>query len=309
MKFFQSFVLFIFICISLIAETQVSISSSANLVTIGDKINVKVITKTSVQAQRVNFVSKKKDFEIISEKLLPLKVQGDYTVFEKNITISFFKTGDFNIGPFVVELIKNGKIIEKKQTNSIPIRVKSVLTKEDKYIKPLKNLIDIKGNPFYVLKYIIVFLVIVSLVILIIFFIKRKNRSINQRKEAVLSPIDEFEFRVNELIGQKLFEKGKIRRFFTDLSIIIKNFLSREYKFPAEDFTTYETLLHLKTKEKEAFIVDNLEFLFNVSDLVKFAKFAPNLHTFKTLCNKTRDIIISFKKRVIIEDTEKNVTH
>jgi len=300
MKFFQSFILFIFIYVSLIAETQVSISSSSNLVTIGDKINVKVITKTSVQAQRVNFVTKKKDFEIISEKLLPLKVQGDHTVFEKNITISFFKTGDFNIGPFVVELIKNGKIIEKKQTNSIPVRVKSVLTKGDKYIKPLKNLIDIRGNPFYVLKYIILFLVIVILVISIIFFIKRKKRSINQRKEAVLSPIDEFEFRVNELIGKKLFENGKIRRFFTDLSIIIKNFLSREYKFHAEDFTTYETLLYLR--EKEVLIVEDLEFLFNVSDLVKFAKLTPSSHTFKITCNKIRDIIVAFKKRVVIED-------
>lgn len=302
MKFFQSFVLFIFIYISLIAETQVSISSSANLVTIGDKINVKVIIKTSVQAQRVNFVSKKKDFEIISEKLLPLKLQGDYTVFEKNITISFFKTGDFNIGPFVVELIKNGKTIERKQTNSIPIRVKSVLTKEDRSIKPLKDLIEIKGNPFCVLKYVILFFVFVILVILTIFLLRRRKRYFTLKQELILSPIEELELRINELIEQKLFEKGKIRRFFTDLSIIIKNFLRREYKFPAEDFTTYETLLHLKAKEKEALIVDNLEFLFNVSDLVKFAKFAPDSFTFKTTCNKIRDIIISFKKRVIIED-------
>jgi len=294
--------------ISLIAETQVSISLSANLVTIGDKINVKVITKTSVQAQRVSFVSKKKDFEIISEKLLPLKVQEDYTVFEKNFTISFFKTGDFNIGPFVVELIKNGKTIEKKQTNSIPIRVKSVLTKEDKYIKPLRNLIDIKGNPFYVLKYVILFLAFAILVILITYLIKRK-RFLTLKQELILSPIDEFEFRVNELIGQKLFENGKIRKFFTDLSIIIKNFLRREYRFPAEDFTTYETLMHLKAKEKEVLIVDNLEFLFTLSDLVKFAKFAPDLHTFKTLCDKIRGIITSFKKRVIVEDIAQNVTH
>jgi hypothetical protein len=293
----------------LISETQVSISSSTNLVTIGDRINVKLILKTSIRAQKVNFISKGKDFEIISEKLLPSKIQGDYILFEKNITISFFKTGDFNIGPFIVELIKNGEIIETKQTNSVPIRVKSVLTKEDKFIKPLKDLIEIKGNPFCVLKYVIAFFVFAILVVLIIFLLRRRKRYFTLKQELILSPIEELELRVNELIEQKMFEKGRIKRFFTDLTIIIKHFLSREYKFSAEDFTTYETLLYLKAKEKEALIVDDLEFLFNVSDLVKFAKFVPESNTFTTTCNKIRDIIISFKKRVIIEDIAQNVTH
>lgn len=309
MKFFQSFILFTFLYISLIAETQVSISSSTNLVTIGDRINVKLILKTSIRVQKVNFISKGEDFEIISEKLLPSKVQGDYILFEKNITISFFKTGDFNVGPFIVELIKNGEIIETKQTNSVPIRVKSVLTKEDKAIKPLKDLIEIKGNPFCVLKYVIVFFVFAILIVLIIFLLRRRKRYFTLKQELILSPIEELELRVNELIEQKMFEKGRIKRFFTDLTIIIKHFLSREYKFSAEDFTTYETLLYLKAKEKEALIVDNLEFLFNVSDLVKFAKFAPDSNTFKTTCNKIRDIIISSKKRVIVEDIAQNVTH
>jgi len=309
MKFFKGFILFTFLYISLIAETQVSISSSTNLVTIGDRISVKLILKTSIQVPKVNFISKGKDFEIISEKLLPSKIQGDYILFEKNITISFFKTGDFNIGPFIVELIKNGEIIETKQTNSVPIRVKSVLTKEDKSIKPLKDLIEIKGNPFCVLKYVIVFFVFAILVVLIIFLLRRRKGCLFKKQELILSPIEELELRVNELIEQKMFEKGRIKRFFTNLTMIIKHFLSREYKFSAEDFTTYETLLHLKAKEKEALIVDDLEFLFNVSDLVKFAKFAPDSHTFKKTCNKIRDIIISFKKRVIIEDIAQNVTH
>ena len=309
MKLFQSFILFTFLYISLIAETQVSIFSSTNLVTIGDRISVKLILKTSFQVQKVNFISKGKDFEIISEKLLPSKIQGGYILFEKNITISFFKTGDFNIGPFIVELIKNGEIIETKQTNSVPIRVKSVLTKEDKSIKPLKDLIEIKGNPFCVLKYVIVFFVFAILVVLIIFLLRRRKGYLFKKQELILSPIEELELRVNELIEQKMFEKGRIKRFFTNLTMIIKHFLSREYKFSAEDFTTYETLLHLKAKEGEALIVDNLEFLFNISDLVKFAKFVPDSHTFKTTCNKIRDIIISFKKRVIIEDIAQNVTH
>ena len=105
----------------------------------------------------------------------------------------FFKTGDFEIGPFKIDLMKDNKVVETKLTNSIPITIKSVLDKNDKDIKPLKKLMEIKGNPFYILKYVFAFLVGVLLVILILMWNKSRKKRAGVPLTPILSPIDELD--------------------------------------------------------------------------------------------------------------------
>lgn len=284
--------------VCLFSETQVSISSSSNLATIGDRINLKIIVKTSSDIQKINLVSKKNDFEVISEKTIKREDQKDYIVFEKDFSVAFFKTGEFNIGPFKVELIKDKKIIETKETNSIPVKIKSVLKKVDKDIKPLKDLVDMKGDPFYILKYLFLALAIVLLIVLITIWLKKKNKKTDIIKKPLLSPIEEFELRIRELSEMKLFKKGKKIEFFIRLTEIIKNFLYRKYGFNAEDFTTYETLFRLKENEREVLILNNMEFVFSTSDLVKFAKFVPDSFTFREVISKVGEMISTYKQKI-----------
>ena len=287
---------------AIFSETQVSIVSSSNLATIGDKIFLTVIVKTTSGAQEVRIISEKKDFELISQESKEPRKQENFVVLEINLTISFFKTGDYDIGPFNVDLLKGDKTIETKTTNSIPITIKSVLEESDKDIKPIKELMEIKGNPFYVLKYVFVILFFVLAFILLIFWNKRRKSRIGAPLKPALSPVDEFDLKLKELKGLNLFEKGMIKEFFTRLSIIIKQFLFRKYKFNAEDFTSYETMYNLKRRENEVLILNNMEFLFNISDLVKFAKFIPDSSISCEVIEKIDDVILSYKKRFQAEE-------
>jgi hypothetical protein len=305
--FFLSFifVFFVLFCgrfpVALAAETQVSISLSDNLAFIGDRILVKVIVKTTADADRITVEPPvRKDFEILLENPTRKRKQQDYTVLEKDLEIAFFKTGEFYVGPFRTGLNKNDKVIETRETNSVPVTVKSVLKEEDKDIKPLKDPVEIRGNPKYIIRYVLLALAVVVLIVLLILWIKKRKKKAVKEEEPLLSPLEELELKIKELYRMNLFEKGKVKLFFLDLTQIIKQFLHRTYGFNAEDFTTYETFYELKRRETEAVLLNNMEFLFNTADLVKFAKFIPDAAVLEEVSGKLEHTIGIYKKRAAL---------
>jgi hypothetical protein len=282
------------------AETQVSISVSDNLATIGDRIHLKIIVKTNADVDKITLKAAQKDFEVLDQGPTQKRTQEDYTVFEKDIQVAFFKVGEFNVGPFEIDLKKGEAVIETRETNSVPVTVKTVLNEEDKDIKPLKSLIEIKGNPFYIFKYVLIGVAIIVAVVVFIFWLRRRRR-IPVKEVPHLSPIEELEAMIKELYKKELFEKGKVKQFFTELTQVLKNFLHRTYGINAEDFTTYETLYELMRTEKESAPVNSMGFLFNTSDLVKFAKFEPDTRVMTEISGKLEDTISIYKARAALE--------
>ncbi len=281
------------------AETQVSISASNNLVFIGDKIDLKIIVKTTHEnVQEIKIRTEKRDFDILGQLPTGKRQQTDYLVFEKTLIIAFFKTGDFEVGPFDVQLMEENEILESKKTNSIPVTVKSVLKEEDKDIKPLKSLIDIKGNPWYLLKYVIAALAVLGLVIFLILRIRKRRKAVPLPPKPLMSPLEEWEFLLKALAEKKLIETGKLKLHFIQLTQIIKNFLHRDYGFNAEDSTTEEILYYLNKDETDGIIPDNMRFVLNTADLVKFAKFIPDTPVFAEINGKIQEMITRYKLRI-----------
>jgi len=282
------------------AETQVSISASDNLATIGDRINVKLLVKTTQDVDKLNFVPEEMLFETVGETPTTMTRQSEYVVFEKNVQVAFFKTGDYNIGPFKVELYKGDQVIETKRTNAVPVSIKTVLTDEDKDVKPLKDPVDIKGNPFYILKYVILAVVLLLLIWFVFWYIRKRRNAGPPVQAPLLSPLQELETRIRDLDAQNLLEKGKLKLHFIELTRILKHFLFRTYHFHAEDFTTYETMNTLNLKEADGVIQDNLRFLFDTADLVKFAKFEPDNSVFSEVTGKIHGIVSVYRERAAV---------
>ncbi|MCP5106119.1 MAG: hypothetical protein GY950_22225 [bacterium] len=300
---FFIFVSFVLLCgrFFLAAETQVSISVSDNLATIGDRIHLKLIVKTTSEVDKITLKAAEKEFEILEQKPTQIRKQQDYTVFEKAIDIAFFKTGDFNVGPFEIDLKKGEEVLESRETNSVPVTVKSVLKEEDKDIKPLKGLVDMRGNPLYMLNFVLGTLGVVLIIVLVILLIKNRNKKVEITREPLLSPLEELEQSIKKLYGKNLFEKGKMKLFFIELTEILKYFLHRTYQFNAEDLTTYETIYRLKQCETVPQLVNSMDFLFNTADLVKFAKFVPDAGVLGDVSGKLEDTAAIYKHRAAME--------
>lgn len=298
----------LFICLvlsvtAIFPESQVSLSTSDSLATIGDRITLKIIVKTGPEIEKVALKSPEKNFESISTQQFPGRRTKEYSVFEIHEVISFFSIGNHTVGPFTIQMISDNRIVEEKKTNSLDIKIKSVLEKSDRDIKDLKNLISLRGNPFYVLKYVLILLALALAVILVVLFIRKKRRQLKSGPLQILSPLEELESAINKLYKKNWLKKRRLKEFFITLTDIFKNYLHREFGFNAEDLTTEETMWFVEHNEPNPGIQKNLEFIFSQSDLVKFAKFQPDSSGLDTIKHEI-DSIISEKRALVSPDNQ-----
>jgi len=107
----------------------------------------------------------------------------------------------------------------------------------------------------------------------------------------------EFDKNLQELLSLKLFEKGKTMEFFIRLIEVIKLYFQRQFKFNAEDFTTYETLYTLRGFEMDQSILDHMDIIFNAADLVKFAKYPADKKIFQDVVSRVTTVLKSYQER------------
>lgn len=99
-------------------------------------------------------------------------------------------------------------------------------------------------------------------------FIKPK-----QKLPAHVIAINSFE----ELRLKRLYENGKVKEYFSEISDILRQYLDNRYNIRALEMTTDEIFMEIKEKaiiNDESFSL--LEYILKYSDLVKFAKYIPN---------------------------------
>jgi len=291
----------------LIDAAQVTLSASTLTATIAEHVELRLIVRSLENIDEMKVSVPTGDYDIIRHQSQPLIKTTEWHTFEQVITIAFFKTGDFTVGPLAIELLSAKAVKEKEQSGTVTIRIRSLLGENDKDIKPLKKLLAINGNPLHLLKYLagaglILFLGVILLIL------KRKMRKKSFHADTCLpAPEIELELRVRELWQKKLPQKGEYKLFFILLGEIIKHFLARAYSFNADDFTTTEIIAHLKSSEKDSAIIVGMEDIFRQADLVKFAKQVPETMIISTLAEKIATLTGKYKKRRSLETEASNV--
>ncbi len=271
------FLLFLVCSVFLTAsETQVTVSTSKMLGTIGDRIKITVRVMTGSDIDKIDVNYGKGDFEAVKRIVKPPVVKDTGKVFEIVDEIVFFKTGDFSVGPGKVSLMKKSEVVEIKETNSLAIKIKTTITDKDKDIRPVKSPLEVEGNPEHLMVYALAVLAGVLIVLLIIYFV-RKHRASKERVpvKEIVPPVEELRQRLAELKKKKLIENGKVKEYHLAFTSMMKDFLFRFYGFNAADYTTFETVEALGQCEKDGDLVDSFRYLMDHSDLIKFARMLP----------------------------------
>jgi hypothetical protein len=81
---------------------------------------------------------------------------------------------------------------------------------------------------------------------------------------------------IDGIKSEKIWQKGRIKEYYTELTDIIRVYISERFQFNALEMTSSEIIDHLlKIKDKDTFI--DLKYLFGTADLVKFAKYNPQM--------------------------------
>ncbi len=230
-----------------------------------------------------------KDFEVLSlkqNKNNPLVIEA--TVVPFNLKVSTLTALGF--------ITKNG---DKLQTEPLEINIKEIPSK-------IKDLIDIRGpyRPFNIWPYILIVLILALLIYAVRRFIKRKK----QIKPLNLTPYQKQERPMHEialsqldiLIQSDLWLKNEYKLYYSEISDIVRQFLTARFNFDAQKMTTKELFKKLKTIKDFKFDFNVLKNFQQDMVLVKFAKVIPTI--------EERDKTLNTAKQIILENKETDLS-
>lgn len=191
--------------------------------------------------------------------------------YERIIEFQVFEEGTFTIP--ALDFKVDGKVF-----HTIPYEIQVVNTaqKGDEINDIMKNKevkLDVKDYWQMYKWYILGVLILLALIFLIYYFIRYSKR----RKNSPVIMTNQTLKDLEALKKKKFIENGDYRSFYVELIDISRNFITKQYRIPADVLLTDDLIEMLKqnnsiSPENEA-IVENI---FLRGDLVKFAKTFPD---------------------------------
>ena len=223
-------------------------------------------------------------------KVDTLDQSNNHILLSQIVTVTGFDSGYYAIPPltFLVD--------------STPYKAKafliSVHTVKIDSTKGIRDIRDIQSVSLNLMDYIKAYWpyaagivgVILALYAALYFFKKWKRKpgkdSVPKPAPVPLLPADlEAIQKLNELKEKKLWEQGKFKEYYTELTDIIRRFISRRYGINAMELTSRELIYALRRVDLETSTKEPIRQVFILADLVKFAKETPvaseNEHSWK----------------------------
>ncbi|MCX7641588.1 MAG: hypothetical protein N2Z20_03025 [Elusimicrobiales bacterium] len=182
----------------------------------------------------------------------------------------------FNVGVSTLPSITitlDGDLREIK-TPPLPLEIKPLYNpKETDEIKDIAPIVEF----LWWLKALIIVLILISAYILIRILTKNKKKKLVVMSQLdTRTPYERAMDKIKELISKKLIEQDKIKEYYTELSDIVRKYIEEEFFISATQMTSNELIKKLKNDLKIEIIIPLREFL-EISDLVKFAKYIPEI--------------------------------
>lgn len=270
---FKIFIVYFFIA-SILIRAQIPVSKiSTDNIKFGEPIVLKITVKTG-QKDTIIFptitdtLSQK--FEVLRQKKDTLSKNNSIFISD-SIIFSAYEEGTFSVPP--QRILVNSK---EYFTPSYKVTVAPVVTDSVKTpLFDIKSIVQIPKNVWdYIQPYLgYVLLLLVILVCVIIYLIRRKKKkSETHKSEPDVLAIK----RLKKLKKSNYIAKDLYKKYYSELTSIIKEYMEARWNFPATKLLSDDLLEYLK---KEKWIdeneIENLSGIFKTSDLAKFAKYKP----------------------------------
>ena len=228
---------------------------------------------------------------------------GTETTFQ-TIDARLFSPGTFGTPPISISISDSTGQLSEIAVDPVSISIASVLVEGDTELRDIK--------PQAALPYANYLPWLIGLGILVLgsgagyYLVQRR------RKQHALAAVDNrlpHEVALDELIRVEslgLPGAGRFKEHYTLVSDCIRMYIEKTYHFPVMERTTGEIRSNLKRTKLSSAIADQFTNLLDESDLVKFSKFKPDLHSAHQMVVNGRDIVEQTKPEIIEIDAGEN---
>ncbi len=202
---------------------------------------------------------------------------------ENKFILSTFTTGDYVIPSIPILFTLPDGTQKVMYSESVPIKVVSLLfdTDDDQEIAPLKPQYEFKRD--YTWYYIIGSILLILLLLAGIIIRRRMLKSKDDSEPVDLRPAWEIAFEKLAFLKQNNYlQNSEFKSYYIELTDIVRLFHEKMYKQNFRDMTTEEFLAAFQELELPESLYENTKKFLQHADLVKFAKYIPEIERSKS---------------------------
>ncbi len=264
-------------------EGSISIESKVDRSTIriGDLIKYTIlVTRTpDVEVEMPGLAANLGSFEIRDYEIFDSEASEGQVIDKFEYTISTFDVGEFEIPPLeFYYIVANDTTKNVLKTRKIKITVESIVPSEAGDIRDVKSPLEMSRD----LRRIIIWssigfaVLLLTLAGLYVWRRKKAGRGLLPKRVEPPRPAHEVALeQLKELETSSLLEEGKVKKYYIEISEIIRRYIEGRFFIVALELTTFELLQKLESENVEAEAIRMIQEFLESCDLAKFAKYVP----------------------------------
>jgi len=244
-------------------------------------------------------------FELVGSQQVEPEIVDSVQISSIHYWLTAFELGELEIPAIELQVSDpGGGEPVSRVTDPTTIDVVSVGIDESGDIRAVKAPLEIPRNWLLLLPWALLVLAVAGLG----YWAYRKFRSREKTLEYVEAsriperpPHEVAHEALDRLEAKHLPEKGAIKEFFIEVSEIVRAYIEARYPIDALEMTSYEVLSELQRVGLDSVQYRLFPPFFERSDLVKFAKYRPQLEACNEMLPMARRLIDATKERPVVD--------
>lgn len=219
------------------------------------------------------------NIEILKREPLDTTKIDEGQLIKQLFTITSFDSGYFALPEFEFMFHhKEDTILYRTNANTLYLMVNTPVVDTSQAFKAIKGPVKEPYTFWEVFPWVVLGLVVIGLIIFTIWYIRkrRKNQPVFARKPKPALPPGVLAIqKLEELRLAKVWQQGKLKEYYTQLTDIAREYFEGRYHFDAMEMTSDEIMENLLNLNKNNEANDKMRNALQLADLVKFAKAHP----------------------------------
>ncbi|MGB2866817.1 MAG: hypothetical protein WBD36_00075 [Bacteroidota bacterium] len=254
-------------------EVGLSATTDSSRFRIGDRIVLHVHGRTPPNLEAISPAAKDSvgPFEILSAGRSGN--EPDWT-FE----LMTIDTGRVFVPPIPFAYRVKGDTTQRQAyTNPVSLTVAGVTVDAQGEIKDIKPPLSAPWKFEDFVPYLIALLVLLIAGMAYYYYRKRRmqRESMQEAVRSAIPPHREALAALRLIEEKKLWQQGKVKQYYSEVTEIIRTFFERRWKIVALELTSDEILQQMKQIPESEKVWKQMQSFFTTADLVKFAKYEP----------------------------------
>jgi len=222
-----------------------------------------------------------RNIEIVSMTAVDTLINESENIVEmlQSLTVTSFDSGYYYVPPIKFQYQPiDDTVFTEASTIPLYLKVHTMEVDTTQAIKPIKPPLGAPLTFREILPWLLAGLGTLIVIFLATYtYIRwKKNKPLFRiRPKIILPPHVVAMNGLENLKGKKLWQAGKVKDYYTELTDILRNYIEDRYDVTAVEMTTEEILEGLKNTDAPKKSVDQLARTLVLADLVKFAKENP----------------------------------